>query len=121
MNNNIIKGNINELKGSIQKRWGKITDQEFSSINGEKDKLVGLIQSKYGETKEYIEDYITEILNKSEGLIEDTLHTLKEKKEEAVDYSQQLAKDLSERVKDNPLPSVAISLGIGFLLGRLIK
>jgi uncharacterized protein YjbJ (UPF0337 family) len=121
MNTDTLKGNLTEFKGEIQKKWGKITDQDLQSIKGEKDKLVGLIQKKYGEGKESIEEALNSIMKNPEKAFEDTLATLKEKKDEAVDYTQQLTSILQEKIKKNPLPSMFISLGVGFLIGKLIK
>lgn len=53
-NENILKGKWDELKGSIQKAWGKLTDDEVESARGDFTKLSGIVQSKYGETQESI-------------------------------------------------------------------
>ncbi|MBW8308309.1 MAG: CsbD family protein [Candidatus Paracaedibacteraceae bacterium] len=121
MDTDTLKGNLNEFKGAIQKKWGKITDQDLEVIKGEKDKLIGIIQKKYGEGKESIEEALKSIMGNSENALEDTLAALKEKKDEAVDYTQQLTSVLQEKIKKNPLPSMFISLGVGFLIGKLIK
>jgi uncharacterized protein YjbJ (UPF0337 family) len=36
------------MKGSIREKWGKLTDDEFDTIAGKRDKLVGKIQERYG-------------------------------------------------------------------------
>ena len=65
MNWDQITGNWNQLKGEIKERWGKLTDDDLEVIDGKKDQLVGLIQKKYGVTKEQAEaemdDYFTGI------------------------------------------------------------
>jgi len=48
MNNDIIKGQWNEIKGEIQKKWGKLTDDELAKVNGDRTKLAGSIQKAYG-------------------------------------------------------------------------
>jgi len=48
MNEDIIKGKWNEVKGSIQKQWGKLTDDDMAAINGDRVKLSGTIQKNYG-------------------------------------------------------------------------
>lgn len=52
MNWDIIKGNWNQIKGKARREWGEITDNEWEQIGGEKDKLVGRLQEKYGWTRE---------------------------------------------------------------------
>ncbi len=56
MNEDILKGKWSEVKGEVKKRWGKLTDDELMVISGEKEKLVGVLQTKYGYTKEKAED-----------------------------------------------------------------
>ena len=48
MNKDIIKGEWNEIKGSVQKKWGKLTDNDLTQINGDRTKLAGSIQKAYG-------------------------------------------------------------------------
>ena len=48
MNEDIIKGNWNEAKGSILKKWGKLTNDDIEQINGDRIKLAGKIQKVYG-------------------------------------------------------------------------
>ena len=56
MNEDILKGKWSELKGEVKKRWGKLTDSELMVISGEKEKLVGALQTKYGYSKDKAED-----------------------------------------------------------------
>ena len=48
MNWDRIEGNWKQMKGSIKVKWGKLTDDEFDTIAGKRDKLVGKIQERYG-------------------------------------------------------------------------
>ncbi|EXJ16072.1 hypothetical protein D779_0541 [Imhoffiella purpurea] len=52
MNWEQIRGNWNQAKGELKMRWGKLTDDDLTMIDGERDKLVGSLQVKYGITKE---------------------------------------------------------------------
>ncbi|WP_106769059.1 CsbD family protein [Paenibacillus faecalis] len=55
MDNNVFKGKWNQLKGEAKVQWGKLTDDDLDVINGEKDKLVGKLQERYGHTKDAAE------------------------------------------------------------------
>lgn len=55
MNEDIIKGKWLEIRGTIQEKWGKITDDELTQINGSREKLAGTIQKNYGLAKEEVE------------------------------------------------------------------
>lgn len=48
MNEDIIKGKWTEIKGSVQKQWGKLTNDDITRINGDRTKLAGRIQQLYG-------------------------------------------------------------------------
>jgi len=59
-----FNGKWSQLKGSIKEAWGNLTDDDLDKIGGQKDKLIGLIQETYGETKEAIEKKIDELSKK---------------------------------------------------------
>ena len=48
---NIIEGKWNELKGSVQKQWGKLTNDDIDQIKGNRTELLGRIQKNYGLTQ----------------------------------------------------------------------
>ena len=52
VNWDIIKGKWSQLKGEARIQWGKITDDEWDQIAGNKDKLVGKLQERYGWSRE---------------------------------------------------------------------
>ena len=52
MNINDVKGKLKELKGDFKKKWGELTDDDWKVIGGNKDKLKGMLQQKYGRSKE---------------------------------------------------------------------
>lgn len=60
MNREELKGKWNQMKGSVKKRWGKLTDDDITRIEGERDRLVGKIQEKYGHSKEQAEKEVDE-------------------------------------------------------------
>lgn len=60
MNKDILKGNWKQFRGEIQKQWGKLTDDDMDVINGEKDKLVGSMQERYGWNRERAEREVTD-------------------------------------------------------------
>lgn len=52
MNNDQIAGKWKQLKGEAKVMWGKLTDDELDQAEGNKDKLAGMVQERYGKTKE---------------------------------------------------------------------
>ncbi len=58
MNTDTIEGDWKKLKGSVQKQWGKLTDDHLDQIRGDRLKLAGAIQKNYGIAKEEAEKQI---------------------------------------------------------------
>lgn len=54
LNQEQFNGKWNEIKGGIRNLWGKLTDDELESIKGNLTEVTGLVQQKYGDTKEEI-------------------------------------------------------------------
>ena len=52
MNWDQIKGNWAQFTGRIREEWGELTDDEVQEAKGDRDKLIGLIQEKYGKARE---------------------------------------------------------------------
>ena len=52
MNWDQIKGNWTEFKGQLRAQYGDLTDDEIEEAKGDEEQLRGLIQRKYGKTKE---------------------------------------------------------------------
>lgn len=58
MNWDIIKGNWKQMKGQVQSKWGELTDDEIEQAEGDRARLVGLIQERYGVAKDEAERQI---------------------------------------------------------------
>ncbi|MGB0750279.1 MAG: CsbD family protein [Magnetospiraceae bacterium] len=55
MDRNQIEGNWKQLKGLVQEKWGRLTDDELTQMEGERNQLLGRIQELYGITLEEAE------------------------------------------------------------------
>lgn len=60
MNTDILEGKWKQVKGSVQAKWGELTNDEVDQIDGDATKLAGLIQERYGRTKEQAEREVEE-------------------------------------------------------------
>ncbi len=60
MNKDILKGNWKQFKGEAKKKWGKLTNDDLDQLEGDREKLLGLIQENYGHTREEAEKEIDE-------------------------------------------------------------
>ncbi len=55
MNKDIFEGHWKEMKGQVKEWWGELTDDDLEKVEGKADRLVGLLQQKYGYSKEEAE------------------------------------------------------------------
>ena len=60
MNINEMKGKFNQLKGDFKMKWGELTDDDWKQVDGNKDKLLGILQQKYGRSKEQAQREVDE-------------------------------------------------------------
>ena len=48
MNRDTIEGQWTQVKGKVKQQWAKLTDDDVSRIEGQREVLVGKIQERYG-------------------------------------------------------------------------
>lgn len=63
MNKDILQGKWKQLKGEVKQRWADLTDDDLTRIEGESDKLLGILQEKYGYSREQAEEEVDQFLN----------------------------------------------------------
>ena len=67
MNTDQLKGRWLQMKGAAKAQWGKLTDDELTQVEGNSDRVVGLIQEKYGFARERAEEEVDRFMNRGEG------------------------------------------------------
>jgi uncharacterized protein YjbJ (UPF0337 family) len=60
MNKDLFQGKWHEYKGKVKEKWGKLTDNDLTEINGKKESLLGKIQTHYGYAKDKAEKELSE-------------------------------------------------------------
>ena len=66
MNADILQGKWKQLRGDVKKWWGDLTDDDLDRIAGDRDKLIGRIQERYGYAKEQAEAEVDRYLREYE-------------------------------------------------------
>jgi uncharacterized protein YjbJ (UPF0337 family) len=56
MNNDVFEGKWKQMRGQAKVWWGKLTDDDLEQVGGKLDKLIGLLQERYGYTRQQAED-----------------------------------------------------------------
>jgi uncharacterized protein YjbJ (UPF0337 family) len=63
VNKDTLKGNWNQMKGEVKRKWGQITDDEMTQIEGDYDKLIGMLQSRYGYARGRAEQEVNDFMS----------------------------------------------------------
>jgi uncharacterized protein YjbJ (UPF0337 family) len=60
---NRIEGNWKQAKGTVKEKWGQLTDDDLTQINGRREQLEGKIQQRYGLAKDMARKDVDDWLN----------------------------------------------------------
>jgi uncharacterized protein YjbJ (UPF0337 family) len=52
MNADTFEGRWRQMRGELRSWWGRLSDNDFERIAGKKDRLIGMLQEKYGYTRD---------------------------------------------------------------------
>jgi len=63
MNEDIFKGKWKEIKGSVKAKWGNLTDDDVTEVEGQSEKLVGILQTKYGYSKDKAQEEYNQFMD----------------------------------------------------------
>lgn len=53
--NDVMEGNWKQLDGQMKMWWGDLTDDDITKIDGKRENLVGVLQTRYGYAKDKAE------------------------------------------------------------------
>ena len=62
-----LEGDWKQLRGKAKERWGKLTDDDLTTISGRRAQLEGKIQERYGyakgQARKEIEDWYLSLIH----------------------------------------------------------
>jgi uncharacterized protein YjbJ (UPF0337 family) len=64
MNWDQVEGNWKQFRGKVQQQWGSLTNDDLDKIEGRQEELAGLIQTRYGKSREEAETMVNDWLSK---------------------------------------------------------
>jgi uncharacterized protein YjbJ (UPF0337 family) len=143
MDNDVFAGQWKQMRGSLKSWWGKLSDDDLERVGGEKDKLVGLLQERYGQTRDEAQREVDRRINEyaAGGIASNIKATASEfgatvsnraceaaqrlsrSVDSARSYFQdnsvdELTTDLVAVIRRYPVQACFVGLGIGYLLAK---
>lgn len=70
MNQDIFEGKFDQIKGDIEKTWGKVTDDELKQASGSIHKFMGFLQEKFGVGKDEASKFAKKHFGDADGLLD---------------------------------------------------
>ena len=102
MNEDIFTGQWKQMRGELKSWWGRLADDDFERIGGRKGELIGLVQEKYGYTRDYAEQEVERRLKefgaKSGGTISNVAAKAQEFGATAANKANEAAKVIGEKI-----------------------
>lgn len=62
INHDVMAGKWKQVRGMVKRWWGKLTDNDLNRISGRYEELVGLIQERYGHTRDQAEKEVARFM-----------------------------------------------------------
>lgn len=75
MNKDILEGQWKQIRGEAKAWWGKLTDNDLDRAAGKFDVLVGILQEKYGYTRQQAADEVDQRVTNYEADLKDKFDT----------------------------------------------
>lgn len=97
MNESYAKGKWTELKGELQKTWGKLTGDEVEANKGDAKAIAGLVQQRYGMAKEEANKKVSDLFRRFGPEVSTKMESAKDKITSSVDEAKEKTKDTLRR------------------------
>ena len=136
---NRVEGDWKQMRGKVKEQWGRLTDDDLTSIRGRKDQLEGKIQERYGYAKDRARTEIDEWYRSTafakdgdSGELADEIEAIRmdiqnltstvgrianNQLGHAQDRALEALGNVEDAVRQNPATAVAIAASVGFLFG----
>ena len=107
MNTDVLAGKWNQVRGDLQRWWGKLSEDDIEQLKGNVDRLAGLVQEKYGYTRERAEQEVDRFLDQYNRNVYAIVRNV--------------PGNVRQTVARYPWAAVATGLGLAFVVGLLLK
>jgi len=126
-----VREDWGQYKGQIKQRWAKLTDDDLTYINGDRELLLNRLQLRYGMPREHLEAQMEDFGGPPEGSADEgwmgrTKRKLAAVPAKAKDFFEkhnvrEMIGEVENKIRTHPIPFAAAGMGVGFLLGMLLS
>lgn len=71
MNSDTLKGQWKQIAGRAKEAWGKLTDDELLRVEGNAQRLSGLVQERYGISRDEADQQVDQFLTRFDSKKDD--------------------------------------------------
>lgn len=123
-----LEGSWTKVKGQLQEKWGQLSDDDLLRVKGDANQLIGIIQSKTGETRRVVEEFLNHAMASGNTVVQQAVDTAQkyagqakqmagERYDQAVEGVQAGVGQAQDMVRRSPMESVAVAFGAGMIAG----
>lgn len=99
MNSDTLKGQWKQMLGKAKTTWSKITDDELLKVEGNAQRLSGLVQERYGVAREEAESQVQKFLDSASAKVEQVKDKIASKTSSATESAKSKTSNPSSGVR----------------------
>ena len=107
MHTDTLVGKWSQFRNDSKREWSKLTDEDLDQIKGNAERLVGMVQEKYGFTRDQAKQEVTRSMDSHDS--------------RAYRVARRIPGDMDHHVRQHPWTAIATAIGLGIALGFLAK
>lgn len=107
MQKDALAGRWDQVRSDSKRQWSKLTDEDFDRIKGNVEELVNLVQRKYDYTSDQARQEVSRFMKSHNGKV--------------YQMARRLPGDVDNEVRQHPWAALATAIGLGIVLGFLVK
>jgi uncharacterized protein YjbJ (UPF0337 family) len=126
-----LTGGWTQLKGQLKNKWGQLTDNDLTQVEGNVESLIGLIQRKTGTARRDVEEFLDQsvgdassvmnrIASNAQNYAQQASEAVSQGYDEMADRVQDGYEQAEEMIRSRPAESLSVAFGAGIVTGIVV-